>query len=181
MPVLLVDNRKLSVCAVFSKYDKNNISNVGFVRYRSMMMSIDFVFGQFVVRCLLYRFLWTVRRPMLAVILGQFVVRWKSNLHKPLQVRLLFGLSQLIPIGRCTSSSVGLPISSQVCLQVILRKFVCGSSMQICLRLFYTSSSALVRTESASLQVRLYVSRPGRNHQIVDRVLYVGGLTRESL
>ena len=144
MPVLLVDNRKLSVCAVFSKYDKNNISNVGFVRYRSMMMSIDFVFGQFVVRCLLYRFLWTVRRPMLAVILGQFVVRWKSNLHKPVQVRLLFGLSRLILIGRCTSSSVGLPISSQVRLRVIfasssagyLRKFVCG--------LFFACSSAVI-------------------------------------
>ena len=65
--------------------------------------------------------------------------------------------------------------SSQVCLRVILRKFVCDLffasssaiySSQVRLRFFYASSSALVRTKSASLQVRLYVSRPGRNHQL---------------
>ena len=61
------------------------------------------------------------------------------------------------------------------------RQVYAGYFLQVCLRFFYASSSALVRTESASLQVRLYVSRPGRNHQIVDRVLYVGGLTRESM
>src|SRR5581483_1270416 len=71
--VLLVGNSScVSICRCFLLVIKsyrliNVLQGIGFVRYRNVVMSID-----------VYRFrLWTVRRPFLAAILGQFVVRWR--------------------------------------------------------------------------------------------------------